>query len=107
MGLLSLHDPDSGKKIVSLVKPILMDWVMQEVKGQPKEKEPIPEDVYEELVGPNDAPRLRFLIPFFSNRQNDRALLANGEEFPSVHDAQRYARRHSINIYTCFGGELY
>lgn len=46
-------------------------------------KEPIPEDVYEELAGPNNDPRLRFLVPFSSNRQLDRALLANcTENFP-------------------------
>lgn len=107
MGLLSLHDPQLGKTTLSLITARLMDWILQDVRGPLTAKEPIPEDVYEELVGPNNDPHLRFLVPFSSNRQLDRALLANGKEFPSMLDVQRYAKRHRIEIYANFADDMH
>lgn len=107
MGLLSLHDPQLGKTSLSLITARLMDWILQDVHGPLTAKEPIPEDVYEELAGPNNDPRLRFLVPFSSNRQLDRALLVNGKAFPSMPDVQRYAKRHRIEIYATFDGEMH
>ncbi len=107
MGLIVLKDTGELGTIYRLVSPLLMEWVLSPPTAEISQKERIPDDVHDALLGPGIDPRLRFLVPVSMNRENDRALLTDGKEFATLEDVGRYIRRHRIEIYAQYHGLNY